>query len=75
MTDNGPAYRSYAWRARCATLGLRHLRTPPYTPRTNGKAERFIQILLDAARAYCTLGEITRTMRRVFGVYEQPTFV
>ncbi len=46
MTDNGPAYRSYAWRARCAMLGLRHLRTRPYTPRTNGKAERFIQTLL-----------------------------
>ncbi len=37
MTDNGPAYRSH---------DLRHLRTRPYTPRTNGKAERFIQLLL-----------------------------
>ena len=46
MTDNGPAYRSRAWRERCAQLGLRHLRTRPYTPRTNGKAERFIQIFL-----------------------------
>ena len=46
MTDNGPAYRSHAWRARCGELGLRHLRTRPYTPRTNGKAERFIQTLL-----------------------------
>ena len=46
MTDNGPAYRSHAWRARCAMLGLLHLRTRPYTPRTNGKAERFIQTLL-----------------------------
>ena len=46
MTDNGPAYISHAWRARCAALGLRHLRTRPYTPRTNGKAERFIQMLL-----------------------------
>jgi transposase InsO family protein len=46
MTDNGPAYCSRAWRKRCAQLGLRHLRTRPYTPRTNGKAERFIQTLL-----------------------------
>ena len=46
MTDNGPAYRSRAWRAHCAARGLGHRRTRPYTPRTNGKAERFIQILL-----------------------------
>lgn len=46
LTDNGGAYRSHAWRAACASLALRHLRTRPYTPRTNGKAERFIQTLL-----------------------------
>ncbi len=46
MTDNGSAYRSHAWRWRCTAHGLRHLRTRPSTPRTNGKAERFIQILL-----------------------------
>ena len=46
MTDNGSAYRSHAFRATCARLGVRHLRTRPYTPRTNGKAERFIQTLL-----------------------------
>ena len=46
MTDNGSAYLSAAWRQHCAARGLRHLRTRPYTPRTNGKAERFIQILL-----------------------------
>lgn len=46
LTDNGVAYRSHAWRAACAAIGLRHLRTRPYTPRTNGKAERFIQTLL-----------------------------
>ena len=45
MTDNGPAYVSRAWRERCGALGLRHLRTRPHTPRTNGKAERFIQTL------------------------------
>jgi transposase InsO family protein len=46
MTDNGSAYLSRAFTATCARLGLRHMRTRPYTPRTNGKAERFIQTLL-----------------------------
>lgn len=46
MTDNGSAYGSRLWGAACAAAGLRHLRTRPYTPRTNGKAERFIQTLL-----------------------------
>jgi transposase InsO family protein len=46
MTDNGSAYRSNAWAAHCARTGLRHLRTRPYRPRTNGKAERFIQTML-----------------------------
>jgi transposase InsO family protein len=46
MTDNGSAYRSRAFRGACTRLGVRHLRTRPYTPRTNGKAERFIQTLL-----------------------------
>lgn len=46
MTDNGSAYVSVAFRAACTRLGVRHLRTRPYTPRTNGKAERFIQTLL-----------------------------
>ena len=46
MTDNGSAYCSRAFAAACVARGLRHLRTRPYTPRTNGKAERFIQTLL-----------------------------
>ena len=46
LTDNGPAYTSHAWRERCVERGLRHLRTRPYRPQTNGKAERFIQLLL-----------------------------
>jgi transposase InsO family protein len=45
MSDNGPAYVSNAFAKACRTLGLRHIRTRPYTPRTNGKAERFIQTL------------------------------
>jgi transposase InsO family protein len=46
LTDNGSGYLSRAFREGCAALGLRHRRTRPYTPRTNGKAERFIQTLL-----------------------------
>ena len=46
MTDNGSCYRSHAFRDACAELGLRHIRTKPYTPKTNGKAERFIQTSL-----------------------------
>jgi transposase InsO family protein len=46
MSDNGSGYVSHAFAATCHELGLRHLRTRPYTPRTNGKAERFIQTLL-----------------------------
>jgi transposase InsO family protein len=41
MSDNGPAYVSKAFAKACRVLGLRHIRTKPYTPRTNGKAERF----------------------------------
>jgi transposase InsO family protein len=46
MTDNGACYKSHAFRDACAELGLRHIRTRPYTPKTNGKAERFIQTSL-----------------------------
>ena len=46
MTDNGGCYRSRAFAAACAELSVRHIRTKPYTPRTNGKAERFIQTAL-----------------------------
>ena len=47
MTDNGNPYRSTAHALACQRLGVRHLRTEPYTPRTNGKAERFIQTLIN----------------------------
>ncbi|MEX1066658.1 MAG: IS481 family transposase, partial [Aquisalimonadaceae bacterium] len=46
LTDNGPCYRSRAFARACNTLGIRHRFTRPYTPRTNGKAERFIQTAL-----------------------------
>jgi len=46
MTDNGSAYRSAVHAIACRAMGIRHLRTRPYRPRTNGKAERFIKTLL-----------------------------
>ena len=46
MTDNGSAYRSHDFRNACRSAGVRHLRTRPYTPRTNGKAERFLQTVM-----------------------------
>jgi transposase InsO family protein len=55
MTDNGSCYRSRAFAKACRRLKLKHIRTKPYTPRTNGKAERFIQTALREwayARAY-----------------------
>jgi transposase InsO family protein len=45
MTDNGVGYRAKVHAQACDQLGIRHLRTQPYRPRTNGKAERFIQTL------------------------------
>jgi transposase InsO family protein len=46
MTDNGPGYLSTLHALTCRTLGIKHLRTRPYRPRTNGKAERFIRTML-----------------------------
>ncbi|MDJ0945323.1 MAG: IS481 family transposase [Kiloniellales bacterium] len=57
MTDNGSCYRSEDFAKACKQLKLRHIRTRPYTPKTNGKAERFIQTALREwayARAYQT---------------------
>ena len=46
MSDNGACYRSTIHAFACRALGIQHLRTRPYRPRTNGKAERFIRTLL-----------------------------
>jgi transposase InsO family protein len=57
MTDNGSCYRSFDFRDACRVLRLKHIRTKPYTPKTNGKAERFIQTALREwayAQAYPT---------------------
>jgi transposase InsO family protein len=60
MTDNGACYKSIAFQKACKRLGLKHIRTRPYTPKTNGKAERFIQTSLREwayAQAYNTSKE------------------
>jgi transposase InsO family protein len=46
LTDNGSSYRSAQFRQACLNMQIKHSRTRPYTPRTNGKAERFIQTAL-----------------------------
>jgi transposase InsO family protein len=84
LTDNGSNYRSHAFRAAVARYRLRHRRTRPYTPRTNGKAERFIRTLLAEwayAQAYRTSADRTRmlpkflyyftTHRRHYGLHGQ----
>ncbi|OQP82923.1 IS481 family transposase, partial [Rhizobium rhizosphaerae] len=55
MTDNGSCYKAKDFAKACKALGLKHIRTRPYTPKTNGKAERFIQTALKEwayARSY-----------------------
>ena len=46
LTDNGSCYRSRQFRHACQQMAIQHDRTRPYTPRTNGKAERFVQTAL-----------------------------
>ena len=65
LTDNGSAYLSRGFRATCRALRVRHRRTRPYTPRTNGKAERFIQTMLREwayARPYYTSADRIRVL-------------
>jgi transposase InsO family protein len=66
MTDNGSAYISGAHRIVCAKLGIRHLRTRPYRPQTNGKAERLIQTMLRRwaySRAYSSSAQRTAALQ------------
>jgi transposase InsO family protein len=66
MTDNGASYRSTIHALACRRLGLRHLRTRPYRPQTNGKAERFIQTALREwayARIYRDSNERSQALR------------
>jgi transposase InsO family protein len=65
MTDNGSGYISILHAVACHALGLRHLRTRPYRPRTNGKAERFIRTMLGGwayGAIYGTSAERTRAL-------------
>lgn len=55
LSDNGACYRSHAWRETCTALSIKHKRTRPYRPQTNGKIERFHRTLSDGwayARQY-----------------------
>ena len=65
MTDNGSAYRATIHALACKALGIKHLRTRPYRPRTNGKAERFIRTMLGGwayGAIYRTSDERTDTL-------------
>jgi transposase InsO family protein len=62
MTDNGSCFKSFAFGRACKRLALRHIRTKPYTPQTNGKAERFIQTSL-REWAYAKAYETSRQRR------------
>ena len=73
MTDNGSCYKR-AFDKACARLGLRHLKTRPYRPRTNGKAERFIQTLSREwayAKPYRTSGWRPRALKPWLRFYNQ----
>jgi transposase InsO family protein len=64
MTDNGSPYVSLAHAAACRALGLRHIRTRPYRPRTNGKAERFIRTMLNEC-LYAAVYQSSEQRRKV----------
>ena len=74
LTDNGGNYRSKLFAAACSAAATRHYRTRPYRPRTNGKAERFIQTLLrDWAykRPYPTSYQRTKRLQTFIRYYNQ----
>lgn len=62
LSDNGSCYRSHAWRDACAVLNIKHKRTRPYRPQTNGKIERFHRTLADGW-AYAKLYETDKARR------------
>jgi len=72
LTDNGASYRSNAYRDTLARHDIRHKRTRPYRPQTNGKAERFIQTLINEwayARPYRSNGDRLHALRRFVHFY------
>jgi transposase InsO family protein len=74
MTDNGSGYVSKIFGTACKRLRQRHLRTRPYTPRTNGKAERLIQTLLREwayAQAYAHSRLRTAALRHYLRYYNE----
>jgi transposase InsO family protein len=74
MTDNASGYVGRRFAQLCASLALRHLRTRPYRPCTNGKAERFIQTLLREwayVMPYRTSGLRARALRRFLRYYNR----
>ena len=74
--DRQKIYNAHAFAHTCRELGLRHLRTRPYTPRTNGKAERFIQTLLREwayARPYRTSNQRAKRLARAITTATGPT--
>jgi len=74
LSDNGSGYLSRAFRGACDRLRVRHRRTRAYTPRTNGKAERFIQTLLREwayAVAYPLSADRGRALRRFLAYYNR----
>ena len=74
LTDNGTGYRSHTFRDTCLAMDLRHLRTKPYTPQTNGKAERFIQSMLREwayGRVYLTSAIRAKQLPRWLTFYNQ----
>jgi transposase InsO family protein len=67
LTDNGPAYRSIVHALACRALGIRHSRTRPYRPQTNGKAERFIRTMLGLWAYGAVYGTSEERMRALSG--------
>jgi transposase InsO family protein len=71
LRDNGSAYRSREWRKACS-LDLKPIRISPYTPRTNGKAERFIRSLLKEwadGMVFRTSDECNQCLPRYLGIH------
>jgi transposase InsO family protein len=74
LIDNGSSYRSFAYRDVLARHGIRHKRTRPFRPQTNGKAERFIQSLLNEwayGRPYRSNGDRLHALRRFVDFYNR----
>lgn len=73
LADNGTPYRSRAFAAAADELQIRHLRTQPYTPRTNGKAEAMVKILINGwayAKAYDSDAERSAALRPFLDFYK-----